>query len=317
VILVGDHKLGGVATTISAYESLRLRGYDLDAVLLFQDEQYQNFEYLHDYFSKYNLPTLSLPTPPSVDVSHERDHVNLREYYDATSEGDSLRSVSEQIVESHAARLQSLKKMSEEAHEHVWYPFTQHKGRSAKDILTVDSAYGDDFQTLQRSEVLETGEEDQNNLVPAMDGSASWWTQGLGHGNPDLSLAAAYAAGRYGHVMFASAINEPSMQVVRKLLDGHQNERLTKIYYTDNGSTGMEVAIKMALRASCIRYGWDHRQHDISILGLRGSYHGDTMGVVDAAEPSVYNDTLEWYKPRGCKCTSHHCCRITNISSLA
>jgi dethiobiotin synthetase/adenosylmethionine--8-amino-7-oxononanoate aminotransferase len=284
-----------------------LRGYDLDAVLLFEDEQYQNFEYLRDYFSKHSLLTLSLPTPPPINSSPERDHANLRDYYNATSEGDSLRSVNERIIESHAARLHSLKAMCDKAHEHVWYPFTQHQGRSAKDILTIDSAYGDDFQTLQTADALETAKDDQNNLVPAMDGSASWWTQGLGHGNPDLTLAAAYAAGRYGHVMFASAINEPSMQVVKKLLDGHQNERLNKIFYTDNGSTGMEVAIKMAIRASCRRYGWDHRQNDISILGLRGSYHGDTMGVVDASEPSVYNDTLEWYKPRGCEYNSSIC----------
>lgn len=210
-----------------------------------------------------------------------------------------MRSVSGQIVESHASRMKALKSMAGEAHEHVWYPFTQHKGRTPRDILTVDSAYGDDFQTLAKSEDTASRRDDQSQLIPAVDGSASWWTQGLGHGNPDLVLAAAYAAGRYGHVMFASAINEPAMKVVRQLLDGHQNPRLQKVFYTDNGSTGMEVGIKMALRATCLRYGWDHRKNDISILGLRGSYHGDTMGVVDASEPSVYNDTLEWYKPRG------------------
>lgn len=134
-----------------------------------------------------------------------------------------------------------------------------------------------------------------------MDASASWWTQGLGHGNPDLSLAAAYAAGRYGHVMFASAINQPSLQLAQLLLIKHNNPRLAKVYYTDNGSTGMEVGIKMALRASCLMYGWDHRKEDIEVIGLKGSYHGDTMGVVDASEPGLYNNTIEWYKPRGCR----------------
>ena len=307
LVLVGDHKLGGIATTISAYESLKLRGYDLDALILFQDEQYQNYEYLRDYFSKHKLLTLSLPSPPPIDNSPERDHENLRAYYEETSGQDAMKSISSRIVEAHITRIESLDRMSEEAHQHVWYPFTQHKGRTSQDILTVDSAYGDDFQTVVKRDDSSESRDDQSQLVPAMDGSASWWTQGLGHGNPDLALAAAYAAGRYGHVMFASAVNEPALKVVKQLLDGHQNERLSKVYYTDNGSTGMEVGIKMALRASCLRYGWDHRQNDISILGLRGSYHGDTMGVVDASEPSVYNDTLEWYKPRGCKCIALSC----------
>jgi dethiobiotin synthetase/adenosylmethionine--8-amino-7-oxononanoate aminotransferase len=63
----------------------------------------------------------------------------------------------------------------------------------------------------------------------------------------------------------------------------------------------MEVAVKMALRASADRYGWDHHSHDIEVLGFKGSYHGDTMGVMDCAEPSTYNQTVEWYRPRGCK----------------
>jgi dethiobiotin synthetase/adenosylmethionine--8-amino-7-oxononanoate aminotransferase len=301
VILVGDHKLGGIATTISAFESLRLRGYDLEALVLFQDAQYQNFDYLRDYFSKYRLPTLSLPPPPPIDSSPERDLENLRNYYDSLSEGDAIVSINERVTHSHLNRLKDLRKMSTQAHDHVWYPFTQHQGRTEKDILTIDSAYGDDFQAFKAVEGQISMKDDESLLVPAVDGSASWWTQGLGHGNVDLTLAAAYASGRYGHVMFASAINEPAMKVVKKLLTGHRNPRLQKVFYTDNGSTGMEVGIKMALRASCLRYGWDHRKNDISILGLRGSYHGDTMGVVDAAEPSVYNDTLEWYKPRGCK----------------
>jgi dethiobiotin synthetase/adenosylmethionine--8-amino-7-oxononanoate aminotransferase len=309
VILVGDHKLGGIATTISAFESLKIRGYDIEALVLFKDDQYQNFEYLRDYFSKYKFLTLSLPAPPVVHSSPERDMEILRDYYESTSERGAIPTISKTLYDSHLDRMQVLRQMSIQANDHVWYPFTQHKGRTAKDILTIDSAYGDDFQAVRDVEDNSVVKADENQLVPAMDGSASWWTQGLGHGNVELTLAAAYASGRYGHVMFASAINEPAIKVVRKLITGHRNPRLQKIFYTDNGSTGMEVAIKMALRASCVRYGWDHRANDISILGLRGSYHGDTMGVVDAAEPSVYNDKLEWYKPRGCKLTGQTVCR--------
>jgi dethiobiotin synthetase/adenosylmethionine--8-amino-7-oxononanoate aminotransferase len=75
------------------------------------------------------------------------------------------------------------------------------------------------------------------------------------------------------------------------------------VFYSDNGSTGMEVAVKMGLRASVNRYlgdrSADHRKVDIRILGLKNSYHGDTIGTMDCSEPSIYNEKVEWYKGRG------------------
>ena len=138
-----------------------------------------------------------------------------------------------------------------------------------------------------------------NLLQPTVDASASWWTQGLGHGSHDLTMAAAYAAGRYGHVMFAEAINEPSLSLATNLLQTLNNPKMTRVFYSDNGSTGMEVAVKMALKATCIRYGWDTAQKDIEIIGLMCSYHGDTMGAMDMSEPSVFNDRIHWYRGRG------------------
>jgi len=51
-----------------------------------------------------------------------------------------------------------------------------------------------------------------------------------------------------------------------------------RVFYSDNGSTGMEVGLKMALRASGVRYGWNGEMGgDVGVIGLRGSYHGDTV----------------------------------------
>jgi dethiobiotin synthetase/adenosylmethionine--8-amino-7-oxononanoate aminotransferase len=227
----------------------------------------------------------------------------MQSYYDGVSQSSQLNEILSTFSTKHESRLAKLAAMPAEAHSAIWYPFTQHQGRTKNDILVIDSAYGDDFSAVVSKE-SSAGGASTSILEPAMDGSASWWTQGLGHGNPTLSLTAAYAAGRYGHVMFASAINEPSLALAKLLLEEHKNPRLAKVYYTDNGSTGMEVGIKMGLRAACIRYGWDHRNENIEVLGFRGSYHGDTMGVMDASEPSVYNDKVEWYKPRGRELTS-------------
>jgi len=99
--------------------------------------------------------------------------------------------------------------------------------------------------------------------------------------------------------MFAGATHEPAVTLAERILKGLGNERLRKVFYTDNGSTATEVGIKMGLRASCVRHGWDGAKEHIGVLGLKGSYHGDTIGAMDASEPCVFNEKADWYRGRG------------------
>lgn len=219
----------------------------------------------------------------------------MRSYYQNSAKESEVLRLLEEMSVNNTERVQRLEEMADRAQEMIWYPFTQHQGMKARDITVIDSAHDDYFQTFDPS----TSKDTPSELRPTFDGSASWWTQGLGHGNPELSLSAAYAAGRYGHVMFAGAVHEPALSLADNLLKTIDNPRLTKVFYTDNGSTGMEVAVKMGLRASCDRYGWNASQEQIGILGLKGSYHGDTIGVMDCSEPSTFNKKVEWYRGRG------------------
>jgi dethiobiotin synthetase/adenosylmethionine--8-amino-7-oxononanoate aminotransferase len=203
--------------------------------------------------------------------------------------------------------------MADSAHKVIWYPFTQHRDLSASDITVIDSAHEDCFHTLKPASPIRKktskagkgsgdGPKEPNSLLQStFDGSASWWTQGLGHANPELALTSAYAAGRYGHIIFAGTIHDPALSLAELLLRSSQNPRLQRVFFSDNGSTGMEVAVKMALRAVTRRYGSNVNgtQSDIGILGLRGSYHGDTMGAMDCSEPSTFNQKVEWYQGRG------------------
>ncbi|KAA8624730.1 BioA Adenosylmethionine-8-amino-7-oxononanoate aminotransferase [Pyrenophora tritici-repentis] len=297
-VLVGDHRLGGISSTISAAESLIMRGYDIDAVVCFDDKnKYQNAEYLQKYFKDLGISAFTLPWIPNLDgigAGTKKETETMQGYYDSQSQGSQVGLVAEQLIKSHNGRLANLDTMASRTHKAIWHPFTQHKHvKNAEDILVFDSAYGDYFQVKQ------TKESGDSLLYPAFDGSASWWTQGLGHGNPRLALEAAYAAGRYGHVMFAGATHEPALSLAEKMLKGAQNPRLTKVFYTDNGSTATEVGIKMALRAASKRYGRDSAEEPVGVLGLKGSYHGDTIGAMDASEPCVYNEKVDWYRGRG------------------
>ncbi|KAJ5657569.1 uncharacterized protein N7484_001218 [Penicillium longicatenatum] len=300
IVLVADSRLGGISSSISAYESLLIRGYDVQSVLLFRDEYYQNHEYLGDYFRNKSIPLVHLPVPPAKPLqsdpdAQKRDEEAMLTYYGQASQESEILRLLEEMTIKNKQRIERLEEMTDRAQDLIWYPFTQHQGMQAKDITVIDSAHDDYFHTFGSSGTANRDGE----LQPTFDGSASWWTQGLGHGNPELSLSAAYAAGRYGHVMFAGTVHEPALSLAENLLKTLDNPRFSKVFYTDNGSTGMEVAIKMGLRAACDRYGWDASQEKINILGLKGSYHGDTIGVMDCSEPSTYNKKVEWYRGRG------------------
>ena len=309
LIFVADWHLGGISTSISAYESLKMRGYDIEGITVLRDTYYRNFEYFQQYFGDRNIPVLTAPHPPERGGDDEQ---NMQEYYqnielEKPQHSFSSKGFAQHLIQTHEGRIDYLDTMAERGLECIWWPFTQPQHLTQQTITPIDSAYGDYFQTYRSPEKspVVTKPDDQEPssestmLVPTLDGSASWWTQGLGHANPDLTLAAAYGAGRYGHVMFAEAINEPALSLAQRMLSVLDNPRLERVFYSDNGSTAMEVAVKMALKAACVRYGWNTPKQEIEVLGLMGSYHGDTMGAMDLSEPSTYNEKIPWYKGRG------------------
>ncbi|GJN83981.1 hypothetical protein PLIIFM63780_007532 [Purpureocillium lilacinum] len=294
-VLIGDSRLGGISQTISAFESLRLRGYDVESIMLFQDAKYENYQYLSEYFTKHHgVPVTSMLEPPKRVEDAKEDAEAMSEYY-ARKDCEAITAdVLQHLDRRHTQRIASIESLATKAHQHIWYPFTQQSLVGTKDIMTIDSAHGDYFQTLVPGE----GAANKPVLRSSFDGSASWWTQGLGHSNPQLTLAAAYAAGRYGHVMFASAVHQPAMALAESLLEGMRNPRLSRVFFSDNGSTGTEVAVKMGLRAARVRYGWGTDQK-LGVLGLKGGYHGDTIGAMDMAEPCAFNEKVEWYEGKG------------------
>lgn len=280
-ILVGDSRLGGISSTISAFESLRIRGYNVESVLLFEDEQWGNLKYLSEYFR--DVFVAGVPKPPERNDDQAEDVAAMDRYYNDTASGKVISNVLAHLDGTHEDRLRSLGSMAERAHSTIWWPFSQQSRLQASDITVIDSAHGDHFQTLQKGAA--PGQDADTSpktslLQPSFDGSASWWTQGLGHASPRLTLAAAYAAGRYGHVMFAEAVHQPALALAEKLLAGvgGDNSRLSRVFFSDDGSTGVEVAVKMALRAARVRYyGDDGAGQKLEIVGLKGGYHGESL----------------------------------------
>ncbi|KAJ3053503.1 hypothetical protein HK097_004141 [Rhizophlyctis rosea] len=318
VILVGDSKLGGVSTTLSAYESLVLRGYDIASVLMFHSEKYKNHEIVQRNIDR-GVNVYTIPTPPPIPeprglerepTRHEKmlDYTNMMVYY-----GDVdpvVRTVVEDALARHESRVGRLESMGEAGTEKLWWPFTQHKLVSSTTVI--DSAYGDYYTTYDSGAASQSSNTQNTTAIPGttrtqFDACASWWTQGLGHGNPSLSRATAYAAGRYGHVIYPECVHEPALGLAEKLLNTVGKGWASRVFYSDDGSTATEIALKMALK----RTEKDHLKmgvkgkdgegcmKDLEIVGIQGSYHGDTIGAMDASDPNVYNAKVNWYSGRG------------------
>ena len=301
-ILIGDPKLGGISSTISSYESLLLRGYIIDSVLLFRDNIYRNWEYLMPYFAERGVFATVIDHPPPQRSDVQENFISTEKYFEtlaSESRTGRIFDVLRHLDDRHARRLEELDSLPSRTLESIWWPFVQHGlVENERDVTVIDSAWSDFFNVYhpRSSEKIS-----QSLLERQFDGSASWWTQAIGHAHPSLALAAARAAGRYGHVMFPQATHLPALRLAERLVhDGPGKGWASRAYFSDDGSTGMEIALKMALRHFSAKAGKMLSSADkksLGVIGLKGSYHGDTIGAMDACEEGVF--TCEWHSAKG------------------
>jgi bifunctional dethiobiotin synthetase / adenosylmethionine---8-amino-7-oxononanoate aminotransferase len=172
-LLVGDPKLGGISSTISAYESLLIRGYHVDGVAMFRDPYYQNYEYLAQYFAEQNVPFYSVTHPPNKVENGDENHRITQEYYSQiTSESvnSEVMLFDNHLDQVHTERLKDLGSMAKRTIDTVWWPFVQHgliKGES--DVTVIDSASGDFFSVFDPSPAFASS----SNLSFKFDGEDS------------------------------------------------------------------------------------------------------------------------------------------------
>ncbi|KAF9453477.1 PLP-dependent transferase [Macrolepiota fuliginosa MF-IS2] len=303
-VLIGDSRLGGISSTISSYESLILRGYIIDAVLLFRDDYYSNWEYLEPYFAEKGIRLSAIDPPPTRLPDPATDRLCVQKYYndlttDSTSTG--INAITDHLDQCHTKRLDELASMPRRTFNTIWWPFVQHGlVKTEEDVTVIDSAHSDFFSVYRSQDQTGGAQSPATSLLaPEFDGSASWWTQTVGHAHPSLTLAAARASGRYGHVMFPQATHLPALNLAESLVhNGPGKGWASRAFFTDNGSTGMEVALKMALRAYTSRNNvTESDKKRLGVIGLNGSYHGDTIGAMDACAEGVYS--CEWHDAKG------------------
>jgi adenosylmethionine-8-amino-7-oxononanoate aminotransferase len=156
--------------------------------------------------------------------------------------------------------------------KYVWHPFTQE--RTAPPPLPVVRAAG-------ASLFLENGQE-------LLDMACSWWVNVHGHSHPKIAEAIARQAATMEHVIFAGFTHEPAARLAEAIINALPRP-LSRVFYSDNGSTAVEVALKMAWQYW--RNTGDARRH--LFLAFQGGYHGDTFGAMAVGRTSGYYAPFE------------------------
>ena len=141
----------------------------------------------------------------------------------------------------------------------LWHPYTQH-GLN-EEPLAVVGAQGSKLRLADGSEVI--------------DAISSWWTCLHGHAHPRLLEAMQRQAATLDHVLFAGCTHEAAVALAEKLVE-ITPDRLTRVFFSDNGSTAVEVALKMVAQR-WVHLGESQRQ---VFVALEGGYHGDTFGAM-------------------------------------
>jgi adenosylmethionine-8-amino-7-oxononanoate aminotransferase len=153
----------------------------------------------------------------------------------------------------------------------IWHPLTQHK--TATPPLAISHAKGNYLYDFEGKKYF--------------DGISSWYTCSYGHTNPALTNAIKHQVDQLHHIVFAGMTHEPVATLGKKLIailpDNQQ-----KLFFSENGSTSVEIALKMAFQ-----YHFNKGEKRNTVVALENGFHGDTFGAMSASGLSVYNGPFE------------------------
>ncbi len=157
---------------------------------------------------------------------------------------------------------------------HLWHPFTQQQGWSQETAPVIERADG--------TRLIDT---DGRSYI---DGVSSLWCNVHGHGHPAIDAAIREQLGRVAHSTMLGLTHPPAIELAARLVD-LAPPGLTRVFYSDSGSTAVEVALKIAFQWSAQR--GDTRRG--GFICLRDAYHGDTIGSVSVGGIDLFHACYE------------------------
>jgi adenosylmethionine---8-amino-7-oxononanoate aminotransferase len=160
-------------------------------------------------------------------------------------------------------------------HDHLWHPFTQQQGWSEEAPLVIERAEG--------SYVIDR--EGRRYI----DGTSSLWCNVHGHRHPVVDAAVRAQLDRVAHTTMLGLSHPGAAELAARLVE-LAPPGLSRVFYSDSGSTAAEVALKMAFQYQAQRDGGDHARR-AAFVKLRGAYHGDTIGSVSVGGIDLFHGT--------------------------
>ena len=156
----------------------------------------------------------------------------------------------------------------------IWHPFTS--------LVTKD-----DPILIERAEGIYLYSNDGRKIIDAV---SSWWVNLHGHSHPVIARAVAAQASILEHVIFAGFTHKPAIQLSKNLLSILPRNQ-TKIFFSDNGSTAVEVGLKMAFQF------WHNRgiNKKKKVIAIQGAYHGDTFGSMSVGQRGAFTEPFTKY----------------------
>jgi len=166
--------------------------------------------------------------------------------------------------------------------KHLWHPFTQMSDWCAPEHEPL-VLVGGEGALLRDSEGREY-----------IDGNSSIWTNIHGHNHPKINAAIHAQMRRAAHTSFLGFTNPPAIQLAGELVELFAPDTLTRVFFSDDGSTAIEVAIKMAAQYWQLR-GEPHRKQFVSFTN---AYHGDTTGAASLGGVRIFHERFAtWQFP--------------------
>lgn len=170
----------------------------------------------------------------------------------------------------------------------LWHPFTQEGSGPPPPI--VRSARGAYFETQDGRKIL--------------DAISSWWVNIHGHAHPAIAEAVAGQAAQLEHVLFAGFSHEPAEELAERL--GKIVPRpLRHVFFSDDGSTAVEVALKLAVQF----WANSGRPGKRKIVALEHAYHGDTSGAMSVSDDSPFTSPFQFMRFPVLRAHSAYCAR--------
>ncbi len=158
---------------------------------------------------------------------------------------------------------------SDSSLDHLWFPFT-----CSRDLCN------DPPRVIERGEGVYLFDAQGKRYLDAV---GSWWVSTLGHNHPRITAAVKRQLDKLEHVLMAGFVSPPALELSH-LLASMLPKGLNRIFYSDDGSTAVEVALKIALQY------WAAKGEDrVSFVSLTGGYHGDTLGAMSVGNIPAYH----------------------------